>query len=387
LLHQQRCWSFAARAAAALGAAISNARNPATMRDVGAWHRSCNSPSAVQPHPLASFSLRAHLALCLLTGSLFLGCGQTDETKEANAGQKSGPGDAVRVVRIGYQKIGPPFLLKERSEALVTQLAAHNARPEWIEFAAGPALLEAMRGGAVDIGYVGETPPVFAQAGGVSFVYVATDPPAPRAEAIIVKKDSPIQRVADLRGKRVALNRGSNVHYLLVRALEKEQLSLADIQLLFLAPADARAAFESGEVDAWVIWDPFLAAAEKAGGRILCDGEGLVDNHFFYVARREFAEERTDLVRVLLGEFQTLSGWEREHPEEAARLLASSTGVSYEALLVTEGRHSYGLLPIASEILAKQQTIADTFYRLKVIPREIHVQEAFLAAAAYARSP
>ncbi|WP_437942845.1 aliphatic sulfonate ABC transporter substrate-binding protein [Sorangium sp. So ce341] len=162
-------------------------------------------------------------------------------------------------------------------------LEAKNARAEWIEFPAGPPLLEAMRAGAVDVGHVGETPPVFAQAGGVPFVYVATDPPAPKAEAIVVPKDSPITSVAGLKGKRVAVNRGSNVHYLLVRAVESAGLTLDDLQVSFLAPADARSAFESGKVDAWVIWDPFLAAAELAGARVLQSGEGLVDNHLFYV--------------------------------------------------------------------------------------------------------
>lgn len=335
-------------------------------------------------------SLRPILALAL-AGVLVGGCGQSDDAGGRQAGQEShpgaSPGGEERTVRIGYQKIGPPFLLKERNESLVRRLAAANARAEWIEFATGPALLEAMRGGAVDIGYVGETPPVFAQSGGVDFVYVAADPSAPKAEAILVGKDSPIQKVADLRGKRVALNRGSNVHYLLVRALAEERLTIADIELLFLAPADARSAFESGQVDAWVIWDPFQAAAEQASARILRDGQGLVDNRFFYVARREFATLRPDLVHLLLDEFQALSVWERDHPEEAARILSRSSRVSYEALLVAERRHAYGLEPITPEILARQQVIADTFHQLAVIPRAIRTQDAFLPAAAYAANP
>lgn len=323
---------------------------------------------------------------------LLFACGRGDDTSGGGEvggtpGGKAAEPSAARVVRLGYQKIGPPFLLKSRAESLTRRLAALDTRAEWIEFAAGPPLLEAMRGGSVDVGYVGETPPVFAQAGGVSFVYLATDPPAPRAEAILVKKDAPFRTVADLRGRRVALNRGSNVHYLLVRALEKESMSLADVELLFLAPADARSAFESGQVDAWVIWDPFLAAAELGGARILRDGEGLVDNHFFYVARREFAEKHTDLVRALLQEYQALSEWERANAQEAARLLASSSRVDYQALLVSERRHSYGLLPITREILAKQQSIADALHEIQAIPRAIRVEEAFHPAAALAREP
>lgn len=305
------------------------------------------------------------------------------EPKTAALASKPDPkGPAVRV-RIGYQKIGSPFLLKERAQALNESLAAAGASAEWIEFPAGPPILEAMRGGAVDIGYVGETPPVFAQAGGVPFVYVASDPSAPKSEAVLVPKDSKVTKLADLKGKKVALNRGSNVHYLLLRALETAKLELSDIEVVFLAPADARSAFDSGKVDAWVIWDPFQAAAEIAGARVLQDGEGLVENQFFYVARRAFAEEHAELVRTVLKEFATLSEWAGAHPEEASTLLAKSSGVSYEALLKAEKRHAYGLKPITPEVLAQQQKIADAFFKLQITPKQIKLSDAALPVQLY----
>ncbi|HKO92946.1 MAG TPA: aliphatic sulfonate ABC transporter substrate-binding protein, partial [Polyangiaceae bacterium] len=284
------------------------------------------------------------------------------------------------------QKIGSPFLLKARAESLDRRLAAVHARAEWIEFQTGPLLLEAMRARAVDIGYVGETPPVFAQAGGVPFVYVALDPPAPQAEALIVPKASPLQKLEQLRGKKVALNRGSNVHYLLLRVLERARLALTDVTVAYLAPPDARSAFDTGQIDAWIIWDPFLAAAELSGARVLADGTGLVDNHLFYVARREFAEQQPALVSLVLEEYRQLSEWAGGHAEEAARLSAASSGVAYEALLRAERRHPYGLLPITTEVLQKQQTIADAFQRLELIPNEIQVARAYLPAAGYTAS-
>ena len=289
------------------------------------------------------------------------------------------------MVRFGYQKIGAPFLLKSRSESLDQRLSERGLKAEWREFKAGPTLLEAINAREVDIGYVGETPPVFAQAGGVPFVYVATDPPAPKAEAIIVRKDSPIRKVSELRGKRVALNRGSNVHYLLLKALEREKLGVRDVQVTYLAPGDARPAFETGQVDAWVIWDPFLAAAEQSGARVLANGEGLVDNHLFYVARREFAEKSPDVVRLALDEYQALSEWEAKNAEEAAKILARSSGVTYEALLLSEQRHTYGILPITPEILQKQQAIADAFKALELIPKQIRPADAFIPALTYAQ--
>jgi sulfonate transport system substrate-binding protein len=290
------------------------------------------------------------------------------------------------VVRLGYQKIGPPFLLKSRAETLQRRLREQGARAEWLEFQAGPPLLEAMRAGAVDIGYAGETPPVFAQAGGVPFLYVALDPPAPQAEAIVVRKDSALYTLADLRGRRVALNRGSNVHLLLLRALESAGLALGDLTIVYLAPADARSAFESAQVDAWVIWDPFLAAAELGGARVLRDGNGLVDNNLFYLVRREFGEREPALVQTVLDEYQSLSEWAAGHAEEASRLAADSSGIAYDALLRAERRHAYGLRPITPEILHKQQTIADTFQRLQLIPAPIRTEQAFLPLAAYTAS-
>jgi sulfonate transport system substrate-binding protein len=288
---------------------------------------------------------------------------------------------AATLVRIGYQKIGAPLLLRARGSAVTERLRARGASIEWLEFQTGPMLLEAMRANAVDLGYVGEAPPVFAQAGGVPFVYVGVDPPAPRSEGIVVPKDSPLHSLRDLRGKRLALNRGSNVHYLVVRALESAGLALPDVQITFLAPADARTAFDSGQVDAWAIWDPFYAAAELAGARTLADGTGLVDNHQFYVARSDFAADSGELLRVVLDGFAELSAWAAEHPEDAARVTAAASGIEYEALLRTEHRHAYGLQPIDSEILRGQQRIADAFLKLQIVPRTIETKSAYLAAA------
>src|ERR1700755_2450579 len=192
-----------------------------------------------------------------------------------------------KVVRIGYQKYGKLVLLKGRG-TLEDKLKPLGYCVAWTEFPSAPPLLEALNVGAIDFGIAGETPPIFAQAAGAPLVYLAYDPPAPQGEAILVPKDSPLKSVADLRGKKVALNKGSNVHYLLVKALEKAGVKYSEIDPVFLAPADARAAFERGAVDAWVIWDPFQAAAEAAtGARTLADGTGIVANYQFYFASRK----------------------------------------------------------------------------------------------------
>src|SRR5271170_1332478 len=124
------------------------------------------------------------------------------------------------VLRIGYQKYGTLVLLKARG-SLEKRLAPLHVEVKWTEFPAGPQLLEGLNVGAIDFGTVGEAPPIFAQAAGADLVYIGNEPPASAAEAILVPKDSPIKTVAELKGKKIALNKGSNVHFLLVKLLEQ----------------------------------------------------------------------------------------------------------------------------------------------------------------------
>jgi sulfonate transport system substrate-binding protein len=192
-----------------------------------------------------------------------------------------------------------------------------------------------------------------------------------------VPKDSKIATVADLKGKRVALNKGSNVHYLLVRALEANGLSLSDIESVFLPPADARAAFESGKVDAWVIWDPFLAAAQAAtGARTLTDGTGLADNYQFYLASRAFATDRGDAVKAILEELNTVDQWASANTADAAKALAPGVGIPATILKTSLDRQSYGIQPITPDIVEAQQKIADTFHKLGLLPKPITIRDA-----------
>jgi sulfonate transport system substrate-binding protein len=224
---------------------------------------------------------------------------------------------------------------------------------------------------------VREAPPIFAQAAGADLLYVAHEPPAPKGEAILVPKESPIRSVADLKGKRVALNKGSNVHYLLVQALAKAGLTPADIRAVYLAPADGRAAFEAGDVDAWVIWDPFLAAAQTAtGARVLSDGVGLVQNLQFYLAARDFAEAHPDLLKILAEEIARTDAWAAEHQGEVVKLLAAHTGIDQPSVELAVSRLAYGSQPITPAVVTYQQSIADTFYHLGLIPQPVRVAEA-----------
>ena len=285
---------------------------------------------------------------------------------------------ASKVLRIGYQKYGTLVILKGRG-TLEKRLASEGIDIKWTEFTAGPALLEGLNVGSIDFGTAGEAPPIFAQAAGADLVYVGNEPPSPTSEAIIVPKNSTIKSVAELKGKKVALNRGSNVHYLWVKALERAGLEYKDVQTLFLAPADARAAFERGSLDAWVIWDPFLAAAEKQiGARVLEDGTGLVANHQFFLASRSYAEKNPKLIAILLEELDKVDQWGAKNLKEVATILAEQTGLDYPTVELAAKRYSYGVKPVTPQVIADQQKIADVFAELKLIPKKINVKDAVL---------
>ena len=283
---------------------------------------------------------------------------------------------AEKTLRIGVQRYGTLIILRER-HILETVLQPLGWAVSWHEFAGGPQLLEALTAGALDFGTTGEAPPIFAQAAGSPLLYVGYEPPSPAGEAILVPKDSPIQTLAGLKGKAVALNKGSNVHYLLVQALASAGLTPADIRPVYLAPADARAAFERGNIDAWAIWDPFLAAAQDAtGGRTLADGTGLAPNRQFFLATRDFANDHPDILRKVNAEIDTTDRWAEKHQDEAMKLLAASMGLSQPVIARAVGRMGYGVGPLTPEVVADQQKIADTFFALHLIPQKLDVASA-----------
>ena len=281
----------------------------------------------------------------------------------------------AETLRIGYQKYGTLVLLKAKG-SLEKRLAEQGIEVQWTEFPGGPQLLEGLNVGSIDFGTTGEAPPIFAQAAGADLLYVAHEPPAPTSEAILVPKDSALKSVSELKGKKIALNRGSNVHYLLVRALEDAGLKYSDIQPVYLPPADARAAFERGSVDAWVIWDPFQAAAEhQLQARTLRNGEGLVANHQFYLAARPYAEKHPEVVSVLVEEIRGIGEWTRANSAEATAQVAPLLGLSPAITRTAVERQAYGAQLITPDVVEAQQQIADTFSDLKLIPQRLSIMD------------
>src|SRR3984885_9820685 len=279
--------------------------------------------------------------------------------------------------RIGYQKAANTLVLLKAHGTLEKRLQPLGVQVTWSEFTAGPQLLEGLNVGSIDFGYVGEVPPIFALAAGAPLVYTAYELPTPEAEGILVRKDSPIQTIADLKGKKVAFNKGSDVHWLVIKALEDAGLKYSDIQPAYLAPADARAAFQNGAIDAWAIWDPFFVAAQRQlGARVLTTAKGIVNRHQYFVSTRSFSEKSPEVEKILMEQLGEVGQWVRDNYAQAAKELAPIQGLDPEIIEASLRHYQHIYKPIDDAVLADQQRIADTFYELKLIPQKLSVRDA-----------
>lgn len=283
--------------------------------------------------------------------------------------------DKPAEIRIGTQKGGFFPAVRER-HTVEDAFKPLGIEVKWIDFQFGPPLLEAINVGSVDFGYVGDSPPIFAQAGSARIRYVAAVKSDGNTQAIIVPKDSPIKTLADLKGKRVAFGKGSSAHNLLVAALEKAGLGWNDIVPAPLAPADATAAFVKGSVDAWSIWDPYLALAElKDNARVIAFDKDVHKPNAFYIAGSGFVEKYPSLVARLNAVFASEGRWADTHHEDVARAQAAATGVDIDAIRRFVDRSNYRVVPVNDEVIKSQQIVADRFARLGLIPKPVNVSD------------
>lgn len=286
-----------------------------------------------------------------------------------------------KVLRVGSQKGSAIFIAARQNGSLEKLFTPLGVRVEWAEFEYGPPLLEAMRVGSIDIGAVGDTPPIFAQVARANLLYVAAAPSG--ASAILVPPGSKLTTLSDLKGKRVAFARGSSSHNLTVAALEKAGLAYSDIEPIYLAPADAAAAFERGNIDAWTVWDPYYAIYESHPGiRVLAKSSDITPQNSFFMARQTYVEANPDIIGKAVAEFSRIGAWTAAHRPEVAKLLASATGVPEAAMLVALQRNPLEVLPMNEVYVKSQQQEADRFHKLGLIPRAINVREEIWHPAA-----
>lgn len=279
---------------------------------------------------------------------------------------------------IGYQKSSTLMIFLKSRGTLEKALAPLGVGVSWHEFTSGLPLLEALNVGAIELSAdVADAVPPFALAAGAKLTYYAIETPSPQAQAIVVRKDSPVTSVAQLKGQNVAFAKGAGAHYLLLEALAQAGLTIRDIEPAYLSPADGRAAFENGSVAAWVIWDPFLAAVQRqSGARLLVDGGKLASYRRFYLAGTPYAQRRPDVLAAVFAELQRAGEWVKANPGPAAEWHAPVIGLDAATVEAANARRSYRVQPVDAEALAEQQRIADAFTRAAVLPRRPVVSES-----------
>jgi sulfonate transport system substrate-binding protein len=278
-------------------------------------------------------------------------------------------------LRVGYQKTSVLLLVKAQ-KVLERRFQPQGVAVSWVEFPFGPPLLEALNVGAIDYGYTGNAPPIFAQAAHANIQYVAVIPSRGYGQAIVVPETSQLQTLADLRGKKIGVAKGSSAHDLLVAALESANVPWSDITPAYLAPADAAAAFARGAIDAWSIWDPFYAIAEiKQKARALPIDPKAASQDSFFLANSNFIARHPDVVAAINEEIGTATKWADEHRVEVAALYSEASGVELAAQTRSVERAEFTFGPLDEQIIAQQQAVADRFYRLGLIPTPVAVRD------------
>jgi len=277
-------------------------------------------------------------------------------------------------LRIGYQKSSVNLMVARERRLLEARLPGTPLK--WVEFPAGPQILEALAVNSLDFGFTGDTPPVFAQAAGKDIWYAGLEPPKPTSSAILVPADSPIRTLAGLKGKRIGFQKGSSAHFLVVRGVQKGGLQWSDISPIYLTPSDGRAAFERGALDAWGIWDPYYAAAEIDGhARVLSTGVGLTSNNSYYLASRALTRDARTL-KALFDSLSEADAWVKVNRTETAHFLSLASGLPLSTTIRFIERRTAGpVTRLKDADIADQQRVADTFSKLGLIPKPIRVSD------------
>lgn len=306
-------------------------------------------------------------ALILTCALLLTACGGNSST--GTGGDIDGKGSVT--LDVGDQKGGSEAILRAAGE-----LKDLDYKIKWSSFTSGPPLLEAVNAKAVDIGGVGNTPPVFAAGAGSKISVVAAWHGTSAGDTILVPKDSGLTGPRQLKGRSVAVAQGSSAHYQLVASLKAVGLGLSDVAVKYLQPADALAAFTSGRVDAWAVWDPYTSQILQAGqGRVLTTGEGITNGLTFQVASPTALHDprKAAVVKDYLGRLRRATDWVYDHQEEWAKVWAKDTKLPYEVALASVKRTNSTRVPVAVDqpLVSSEQRIADAFAALKLIPRKV----------------
>ncbi|MBD2299240.1 ABC transporter substrate-binding protein [Nostoc sp. FACHB-190] len=292
----------------------------------------------------------------------------------------------TKVLRMGYQSAGD--LVRNR-QVLEKRLEPLGIKVEWAQFVQGPQLMEGMAAGKVDVGSVGETPPIFAQVAGSKLVYVVgtqRTPTTGTSSVIAVPPESSLTKFEEIKGQEVYFQKGSASHYFILRALQSIGLTIKDIKIRSIPTIEARAAFLEGRIPVWMTGDPHYAIAQKLNRiRVLRDSVGLDSPGSYYIADRKFAEENPGLLKIIIEELHGLDKWADANRDEVKKLIITEQKLAPDvADLVMSRRTFAGRRGLSPSLIAEQQRVADLFFESGVIPKKINIQEALLPPELYA---
>jgi sulfonate transport system substrate-binding protein len=326
-------------------------------------------------HTLRSLRrLAAPAALLAVAGLGLAGCGGASSAN-TDAIRSNGSVDLSKVTLVvGDQKGGSQSLLEAAG------LANTPYQIEWKTFTSGPPLLEALNSGAIDVGAVGNTPPIFAAAAHSKFKAVEASTAGGAGDAIVVPKDSPITSVSQLKGKQVAVAEGSSANYDLLAQLKNAGLSYSDVQVQNLQPADALAAFTAGHIDAWAIWDPYTSqAVQQAGARVLVNGTNVVNGYGFQVASDAALGDKATKAALAdyLGRIAQAQTWSATHGDQWAQTWAQATGLPPAVTEAAVKDRTTKVLPIDGQVIASEQDMANAFTQNKLLPGSVDLSAYF----------
>ena len=290
----------------------------------------------------------------------------------ASASTGASPSSAVNLssvtLNVGDQKgTGAEAILK--AAGLLSTLPFHV---NWSDFTSGPPMLEAMASGSVDVGGVGDAPPVFAAAGGEGVVIVgARTVPTGDQDAVVVPKGSPITSIQQLKGKKIAYGSGSSGNYELLTVLTAAGLTTKDVSMVNLQPADALAAFTSGSVDAWAIWPPYVQqVVAQDGAKVLARGPQYGSPYSYEVASKSAVAnpQKAAAIQAYLTTLDKAYVWAEKNPDAWGAAWASATGLPASITDVAATVDSTTPVVVDGAVTKSEQELVTQFYKAGLIP-------------------
>lgn len=251
--------------------------------------------------------------------------------------------DEIRFATQPIPHYAPLFVAKHK-KWIDEELAKIGAKPtlKWTSFLAGPPINESFAAGQQDIGFLGDTPAIIGKSAGINTRIIALTSSGPKSLAVVVPVNSSIKSPKDLKGKKVAVTKGSYAHHLLVLVLKQGGLTTRDVEFINLPNADISTAIQTGNIDAGAVWEPQITKLEAQKiARVLADGTGIKKGALVIIASNDFVTKHRDQLKAFLKAYQRGAAFIRSNPKEAAKLIEQDVNLSTELLLKVFKKFDY----------------------------------------------